>query len=134
MLEVRLRPDGSVSDAVVHPRIDAVSLPRTETSLLPLDGLPRSIAFRPTGRTEEDRPDSWAGGFAFAVRDRRRETLCAYRGHYGARPPFYHQAPRCLLVASELPALLRKLPAPAPLDEGTGAEDPPPGGPAERTT
>jgi len=117
MLKVILRPDGSVSDAVADPDIGAAVRPETETTLFPLDGLPGSVALRAQDRIAESGPDSWTGGFAFAVRDQRRGTLCAYRDHYGARPLYYHHVPGSLLLASDLPALLRHLSAPSPPDE-----------------
>jgi len=117
MLEAILRPDGSVSDVIAHPGAEAENLRGTGTTLFSLDGLPPSIALHPLDQAEDSGPDSWTGGFAFALRDRHRATLCAYRDHYGARPLYYHHVPGRLLVGSDLPALLRPLPARAPLDE-----------------
>jgi len=117
MLKALLRPDGSVSAVEAHPKVEAGAAPGNEMVLFPLDGLPRSIDLDSSDWTADSNPGRWTGGFAFAVWDRHSATLCAYRDHYGARPLYYHHAPDCLLVASDLPALLPHLPVPAPLDE-----------------
>src|SRR2546422_9164159 len=103
MLKVILRPDGSVSDAVADPDIGAAVRPETETTLFPLDGLPGSVALRAQDRMAESGPDSWTGGFAVAGRGQRRGTFCAYRGHLGARPLFYHHLPCPPLLATGPP-------------------------------
>jgi len=134
MLEASLRPDGSVIDAVAHPGIDAGARSASGTAVFPLDGVPRSFALRAVGQPEDFGPDSWTGGFAFALWDRQRAALCAYRDHYGARPLYYHHVPGRLLVASDLPALLSAQLVPAPPDDVTVAEYLATGVPSENRT
>ena len=94
MLEAALRPDGSIISVAAFPAGDdrsagggqaiggAAPAGDDDRSVFPLDGLPlgREAADRggsPLGSGSE----GWTGGFAFALRDRERETLHAYRDH-----------------------------------------------------
>ena len=54
----------------------------------------------------DDCPVHLIGDFAFAIWDARREVLFCARDCFGARPFFYHAAPRLFAFASEIKALL----------------------------
>ena len=51
-------------------------------------------------------PEHLLGDFAFAVWDRRRQTLFCARDHFGVKPFYYHRSPRVFAFASEIKALL----------------------------
>ena len=50
--------------------------------------------------------------FAFALYDRRQQTLTLARDAFGIKPMYYHAAPERLLFGSELPAVQALLPHP----------------------
>lgn len=116
MLEVSLGADGSVLEVVPSAEAGA---PRgaPDPVIFPLDGLPQRTADSGDLHGALGSPDSWTGGFSFALRDPARRSITAYRDHYGARPLYYRAEPRRLLLASEIPAILARLPSTPDLDE-----------------
>ena len=111
MLEVRLRPDGSVAAVTSIPAGE-------DRTVLPLDGLPLGLGGElDRGSPSRSAAEAWRGGFSFACWDRERETLHAYRDHYGARPLYYHAASGRLLLACEIPEIVRRLGSAPPLEE-----------------
>ncbi|KDD59980.1 asparagine synthase (glutamine-hydrolyzing) [Bordetella bronchiseptica OSU553] len=56
------------------------------------------------------------GMFAFALYDRRQQTLTLARDAFGIKPMYYHAAPERLLFGSELPAVQALLPHPPRLN------------------
>jgi len=116
MLEVSLGADGSVLEVVPST---AQGAPRgaLDPVVFPLDGLPQRTADSGDDPGALGPPDSWTGGFSFALWDRARRSVTAYRDHYGARPLYYVAEPSRLLLASEIPAILARLPSSPDLDE-----------------
>ena len=50
------------------------------------------------------------GMFAFLMLDRQKKTLTCVRDAFGIKPLFYHLNDRTLVIASELPSLLKLIP------------------------
>ena len=125
VLEATLRDDGSVAKVQCTGEPGDPGTFRPETSapdgVFPLDGLPLTYPGETSPPLADGKSDTWCGGFAFAVWDREGQTLRAYRDHYGARPLYYHASRERLLLASEIPALVERLPNPG-LDEIAVAE------------
>ncbi|WP_338467590.1 asparagine synthase-related protein [Novosphingobium sp. ZN18A2] len=68
------------------------------------------LVLRAYERWGTDCPRHIDGEFAFVIWDaRRREAFCA-RDHDGLRPLYYHHADGCLLVASDMAAIIAALP------------------------
>jgi asparagine synthase (glutamine-hydrolysing) len=116
MYEVTLGRDGSVLDVAPLP---APVRPesRPDEILLPIDELPQCRVASTSAPSKGTSPDTWTGGFSFAIWDRRRASVTAYRDHYGARPLYYCLEPGRLLLAGDLPSILARLPACPPLEE-----------------
>ena len=51
-------------------------------------------------------PEKLLGDFAFAIWDRRRQSLFCARDHMGIKPFYYYRSPRVFAFASEIKALL----------------------------
>ncbi|OLD66031.1 MAG: hypothetical protein AUI47_00820 [Acidobacteria bacterium 13_1_40CM_2_68_5] len=121
MLEATLRTDGSVADVVCALASETVK-DSSEERLVCLDGLPRLRGRPPSVSIAESDLASWTGGFSFVIWNRTRETLHAYRDHYGARALYYREEPGRLILSSELPTILDHLPSAPPIDEAAAAE------------
>ncbi|HZU76753.1 MAG TPA: asparagine synthetase B, partial [Dehalococcoidia bacterium] len=68
-------------------------------------------------------PEELLGDFAFAIWDRRAQTLFCARDHFGVKPFYFlHLAGRLFAFASEVPALLRLHELPRRLNESRIAD------------
>ena len=95
----------------------ALGVPHAERSALTDGGL----ILRAWSRWGRDCPNHLLGDYAFAVWDAGKRTLFCTRDHAGARPLYYCPAPRGLVFASAVEAVLAMPGISGALDEATVA-------------
>jgi len=117
MFEVVLGEDGSALEVSPIPP----GRP-SDDIIFPIDGLPSSLAPAAGVPASRSAPETWTGGFSFAIWERRSRTVTAYRDQYGARPLYYRLLPGRLHLAGDLPAILARLPGLPALDEDSVME------------